>query len=178
LEEDFARIRRDFLLPCRALPNILYVKLIVFVAEIYARTTAMRNLDARMTKPALEAHWLLRYERATVLNTNAVTGFITSDNPVTFFEAAVYNLPPLHGTPALKYASTETTMPISPQQMLLLSRGSPGISYIDIPDPLVAELNRRTRAYCENHFVVSQDYLDPYWLELGTPPSEEEGKQE
>src|SRR5262245_21005576 len=46
LENDFVRIRNDFLVPQKTLPPILYSKLIVFVAAMSARTPAMRDHHA------------------------------------------------------------------------------------------------------------------------------------
>jgi hypothetical protein len=226
LEQEFARIRREYLEPRRVVPHIVYVKLIAFLAAMHARTPAMRDhhqeqwqdvlktmdqLEARMKTAtpeqkkraaftlspkgkkglshddvrkivanpmqsilgpliSAESNLLIQMMKGFVLTTTSIPGFITSDIPAIWVDPEAYKRPPLYRTPALVYESLEITMPISPRQMLLLGRGAPGITYVDVPDAVVAELNRRTRGHCDNQFVVSRDYVDPYWLHLGTSP--------
>jgi hypothetical protein len=75
-------------------------------------------------------------------------------------------------TPAFMYETLEITFPVSPRQMLLFTRGSPGLDYRDWPNILVRDANRRTRGLCDQQFVVCRDFVDPFWLDPGTMPDD------
>jgi len=78
--------------------------------------------------------------------------FITSDNPCVWFDPEGYKRPPLYQGPALMYESIEITLPVSPDQMIVLNRrGLNG--YFPASERLVDELNRRTRFNCREYFV-------------------------
>ncbi len=105
-----------------------------------------------------------------VLN-SAEPGFITSDYPCVWFDAEAYKRPPLYQGPALIYKSIEITLPISPRQLILLNRR--GLSgYLDVPEPMVDEFNRRTRFQCEEYFVSSLNATKPIWFDPGVEPED------
>jgi len=109
-----------------------------------------------------------------VLCTKSKPGFITSDKPVSWFTPSWHKKPPFWQSPAFMDRDLEITMPISPNQMLLLMHGdhtSP-CQYVEVNDNLVSELNRRTRFECENQFVVSSNVTEPYWFDPGTMPDD------
>jgi len=102
----------------------------------------------------------------SILETDDSTGFITSDNPCVWFDPVGYKRPPIYRGPALMYETIEITLPISPRQILPLNRR--GVSgYHQADEVALNELNRRTRAYCRDSFVVSKKEVNPYWLEQG-----------
>ena len=86
-------------------------------------------------------------------------GFITSDNPCVWFDPEAYKRPPLLRVPALVYESIEITLPISPQQCLYFNRHNIN-GYIDVNQQMVDVINKRTRFYCGEYFVVRKNYKD------------------
>ena len=77
----------------------------------------------------------------------------------------------MHQVPALMYESIEITMPLSPNQLLLLNRQ--GISgYVEITQETVDELNRRTRFHAHANFVVRRDETNDFWFEEGEQPED------
>ncbi|NOR52473.1 MAG: DUF4238 domain-containing protein, partial [Candidatus Aminicenantes bacterium] len=57
-----------------------------------------------------------------ILETDTQPGFITSDNPCVWSDPEAYKRPPFYRGPGLIYESVEITLPISPQQAILLNR--------------------------------------------------------
>ncbi len=70
----------------------------------------------------------------------------------------------------------EITLPISPRQMAIIAHvplsrsGSVYFELVGRYEMLVDELNRRTRAHCDKHFVVARNVTRPIWYDLGRPP--------
>lgn len=106
----------------------------------------------------------------TILCTDNDPGFITSDAPVVWFDPDWYKRPPRDQSPAFSCSKLEITMPISPHQLLLLTHGDTGLTYLDVPKLVVSEINRRTRFECDKEFVVRRSYQEPYWFEVGEIP--------
>jgi len=106
----------------------------------------------------------------SVLATEDPIGFITSDAPCVWFDPQAY-LRPLHmQSPGLGYKTIEIGLPSSPNQMLVLSwLLRPG--RIQINDQLLDELNRRTRFYAQDHFVVRCNVVRSEWFTVRTPPT-------
>lgn len=105
----------------------------------------------------------------TVLTTTDSLGFITSDMPCVWFDPELYKLPPLYRAPGLGSRTIEVTLPVSPEQMLLLT-WRPLREYIEIDTPPTDELNRRTRFYCDEYFVVKRKEKRDIWFDSGQPP--------
>jgi hypothetical protein len=111
----------------------------------------------------------------SILTTNAEPGFITSDAPCVWFDSEAYKRPFPHNGPGLAFDTIEITMPVSPQQMALLSR-RPLRSYIHLTDDeLVDDLNRRTRFYCDEYFIVRRNATKPIWFDLGQSAEPDDG---
>jgi Protein of unknown function (DUF4238) len=112
---------------------------------------------------------------SAILCTESDPGFITSDAPVIWFDPEWYKKPPIYRSPSLSDPRLEITLPISPTQMLLLthprSDQSPqSIQYVDVPETVVVEANRRLRFQTDKEFVVRRAIVDPRWFDRGTPP--------
>jgi len=106
-----------------------------------------------------------------ILETDAQPGFITSDAPCVWSDPEAYKRPPLHQAPGLMYESIEITLPISPQQAILLNRK--GInSYISVEENAVENLNRKTRFNAYKHFIVNSNYKKDIWFDPGTEPED------
>jgi Protein of unknown function (DUF4238) len=120
---------------------------------------------------------LLPLMRAIILCTNSGPGFITSDSPVVWFNPEWYKNPPIFRSPCFSDPLLEISLPISPEQMLVLTHPDPdnpphGIQYLDVFERHVTELNRRTRFECHKEFVVRRNLTEPRWFDRGTMPSD------
>jgi hypothetical protein len=122
--------------------------------------------------PYIQAEFpLLLRMRCIILCTDSDPGFITSDNPVVWYDPEAHKLPPLYRSPSFSCPQLQITFPLSPTQMLLLVHGRAGFDrYISVDEKVVREANRTTRAYCANEFVVRRNTIDPDWLDLGNMP--------
>jgi hypothetical protein len=107
----------------------------------------------------------------TILCTANDPGFITSDAPCVWFDPDAYKRPFPFNATGLIYDTIEITLPVSPSQLAVLSRINLP-PYVDIPDHLVDEFNRRTRAHCQDEFVVRRNVTRPVWFDLGSPSDE------
>jgi hypothetical protein len=108
--------------------------------------------------------------------------FITSDSPTVWFNPQAYKLPPLLRAPGLDQADIEVSLPLTPRYLMFLSHRESLLGYRTIPGKMVQEINRRTRAYCDEWFVSWEGEVQPYWFERGTQREDRwentpEGKQ-
>lgn len=114
--------------------------------------------------------------RCIVLCTKNDAGFITSDAPVVWFDPFWHRKPPLLRSPSFSDPDLEISCPISPFQMLVICHHQEQavhkneITYQDVPDHAVTELNRRTRFLCDKDFVVRRKTIMPRWFEAGAMP--------
>jgi hypothetical protein len=120
--------------------------------------------------------FLLRM-RCRVLCTTSEPGFITSDGPVVWFDPKWHTKPPLYRAPSLSDPLLEITVPLSPQQLMVLTHHDPAapqyeIDYMDVADDVVTEMNRRTRFQCDKEFVVQRQTTMPRWFERGEIPAD------
>lgn len=106
-----------------------------------------------------------------ILETDAKPGFITSDNPCVWSDPEAYKRPPFYRTPGLMYESIEITLPISPQQAILLNRkGFNG--YITVNENAVDMLNRITRFNAYEHFIVNKNIKKDIWFAPSKEPAD------
>lgn len=91
-------------------------------------------------------------------------GFITSDEPCAWNDPEGYKRPPLMRAPGLAYRSIEITMPLTPHCMLLLTWEGPS-GYVEATREFVDEMNRRTRAFCQDAFVSRSSVAQSFWYE-------------
>jgi len=69
------------------------------------------------------------------------------------------------------YDSIEITLPVSPQQLVLLNRkGLRG--YRDVPERIVDEYNRRTRFHCTEYFVSNSNVTKSIWFDRRVEPED------
>ncbi|WP_441281065.1 DUF4238 domain-containing protein [Tardiphaga sp. 862_B3_N1_1] len=128
---------------------------------------------------------LLIQMRCRVLCTSSKIGFISSDAPVVWFDPEWHKKPPLFRSPSFSDPQLEITLPVSPSQALIFTHGlidrERPISYVDIPDHAVTEINRRTRFLCDKEFISRTQTTESRWFELGTLPPDawelNEGKE-
>ena len=111
-----------------------------------------------------------------VFTTDSELGFITSDYPCVWFDPEGYKRPPMFQGPALMYESIEITLPVSPDQIIVLNRR--GLSgYFSANERLLDELNRRTRFNCAEYFVNNTQLTRPIWFDPGKEPDDSWRKQ-
>ena len=98
-------------------------------------------------------------------------GFMTSDNPCCWFDPEAYKRPPMYRGAGLGMQTIEVTMPLSPNQCLLLNwQGLSG--YLPLKDDFLNELNRRHRNFCKEQFVLRVNGRKDYWFEERSPPND------
>jgi hypothetical protein len=106
--------------------------------------------------------FLVQMELA-ILETDDSVGFITCDHPCIWFDPEAYKRPPADQAPALMYKSTEIRIPISPHQMLVFNqKGIKGYRKVDLS--WVDELNRITRFYAHEYFIVRSNAKKEIWF--------------
>jgi hypothetical protein len=114
---------------------------------------------------------LLMMMDMAIVETSTWPGFITSDHPCVWFDPEAYKRPPLYQVPALMFESTEISLPLSPQQMLIFKRNFGSVrGYIDVQEYVVDELNRRTRFRAHEFFIVSSNEKKARWFDAGQEP--------
>lgn len=225
IEENFYRLRDDFVQKRKSIPMVPRIKLLVFVAAQQSRTPRMRDHQREQWKKFLDTTddvyaagaQIAKEDRVgmrwdvdvgdgkTISRENLVdvverplqnllvpaiegitkalssfhmcilcaTGsekFITSDDPVVWFDPEAYKRPEWLRSPATMYPKTEVTMAIDTRHSLLLSHRQFHNPYIEIEDRHVTELNRRTRAYATEFFVACGPDARPEWYDYGSPP--------
>ena len=106
-----------------------------------------------------------------ILCTDNLTGFITSDCPVTWFDPEDYKRPPLYRSPALGSPTIEVTMPLSPRQCLIFAWRCPN-GYVPASPFALDEINRRHRSLCGEHFVVRSNTKNDYWFKESDLPDD------
>lgn len=128
---------------------------------------------ANMLMPFIAAEApLLARMRCVILCTTDDPGFVTSDAPVVWFDPEAYKKPPIFRAAAFNDQKLEITLPISPNQLLMFVHGDPTVEYVEVSDSNVSELNRRTRFYCSEYFIIKRAYLEPHWFNPGVAPQD------
>lgn len=99
-----------------------------------------------------------------VLCTDDRIGFVTSDNPCTWYDPEGYKRPPLYRGPGLSVKTIEVTLPISPSQCLLITHNPHLQGYINVDQRVVDNLNNRHIAHCKDCFVSRRQESLPIWF--------------
>ena len=141
---------------------------IVTVEEIQSIVNSpIPSLLASSIKAEMEA---LRILDLAIIETATSPGFITSDNPVVWFDPEGHARDWPHRGPALMYPSIEISMAISPRYSLLLNRqGTKG--YIKLSDfgllaeaEVVNRANWRVQATAQDSLIVSRQRILWEWF--------------
>lgn len=107
-----------------------------------------------------------------VLRTNDPIGFVTTDEPCTWYDPEAYKLPPIYRGAALGSRTIEVTLPISPSQCMVLTHRSDLQGYRDVPENVLNILNQRHIAHCSGAFIANSPEIRKEWLEV--PPMPED----
>ncbi|PKR83893.1 DUF4238 domain-containing protein [Heyndrickxia camelliae] len=105
----------------------------------------------------------------SILNTDDEVGFITSDDPCVWFDPEAYKRPPFYRSVGLGYRSVEVTLPISPNQAILISH-TPLPMYLNVDMGIVDSINRKTRFHADKYYVVNKNYKNDFWFKVLEPP--------
>ena len=223
LEDAFARVRTDRILPGHSLSAADQFEVFAFIAAMHSRTPkqrdhwkeqwqgilddmkSMRDQMRKMTPeqrkamppsigsggpsmgieeveqlatnpvPALLISGMqqmlpaLMQFNLSILTTSSEPGFITSDAPCALFDPEVHRRPFPYNAIGLMYPTVEISLPIGPSALALLTRKEL-TGYVPVPMPIVDDLNRRTRAYSSEYFVVDKNEVRSIWFDMGSPP--------
>ena len=107
----------------------------------------------------------------SILVTDDELGFVTSDNPSVWNVPNAHRLPPGLRYPSLSQPESETSLPLTPQHLLLISyRAYP--PYVDVKQRTVDDANRLRCLDCTEEFVSWKGETRPYWLDPGQEPDD------
>jgi hypothetical protein len=117
-----------------------------------------------MMVPTINAQTSILMEmNLSILYSISKARFLTSDNPSVFFDPESKHRPLMYRGVGLGYETIEITLPITPQQALLLSwRDNPQI--IELSRKRVEILNQRTWAYASEFVVSNSSIVKPEWV--------------
>lgn len=102
----------------------------------------------------------------SIVETDDVLGFITSDAPCVWVDPEMSAAPFPRTTPGLGTESIEVSLPVSPSHLLLLTwRVQSG--YLLTGEAGLNEINRRTRLHSKEHFIVREDKTKTEWFQDG-----------
>ena len=132
------------------------------------RKLASEPLQETLIASILSQVELFQHMNLSILCTTDDIGFITSDAPCVWCDPEAYKRSFPYGHPGLDYPNIEISLPISPRQIAFLTHKTMDL-YIDIPEQIVDELNRRTRFFADEYFVVRKNATKAIWFDKETP---------
>lgn len=177
IENNFANVLRDKLKLKEILSEEDEASLLLFVSSMLSRTkgqcehlinqgltqyplkNSLLNITFKVGQILTRMNWGILY------TVNKV-GFITSDAPCVLFNPEWQKCPSMMRTPGLCLPSIEITFPVTPQLMICLSWNNVFThnQYIQINTKILNDLNRRTRFFCHNYFIVNQETTKSIWF--------------
>jgi len=115
---------------------------------------------------------ILMNMRIAVLCTDDPIGFVTTDDPCTWYNPQAYKLSPMYRSPGLGMKDIQVTFPISPRQFLLITHDNLAQVYFDAPIEVVNELNHRHIAHANERFISCKPDLLSTWFEKFSMPED------
>ena len=113
---------------------------------------------------------ILSQMSVAVLGTCLKPGFITSDKPCVWFDPEMHERPFPFNSLGLIYPKIQITLPISPEQLVIISHDDKLYDYIQIEnEEIIDDFNRRTRFHCHKYFIVNQNITKNIWFDSGKP---------
>jgi hypothetical protein len=137
----------------------------------------VRRLEAepiqQMIEPVLRTVLpILGRMSIAVLCTDNPIGFVTTDDPCTWYDPEAYKRPPLYRNPGLGMRSIEVTLPISPRQCLLITHNPTLQGFIEVEEALVSNLNMRHIGHCDESFITCRNEVRGAWFEVPPLPDD------
>jgi hypothetical protein len=141
------------------------------IDQVRAMASLTAPINVATMVPALAL--VLGTMRLSVVETSSEPGFITSDAPCVLFDPETQFLPAPYNSPAFGSPTIEVRMPISARQAAVLTWRANARAYLAISESWVTEMNRMTRAYSHQAFIVSRNVTRAEWFELvpAKPPA-------
>lgn len=107
-----------------------------------------------------------------IFETTDSLGFLTSDAPCVWFDPEAYKRPPMMQVPGLLFPTTEIRFPVSPTQMIILQQHGENRYIKGVPTKIVDEMNRLTRFYAAEYFIVKKNVKKDIWFDPGVEPED------
>ena len=105
--------------------------------------------------------------RSVIVETFTQPGFITSDAPCVYFDPELGKHPAPFGAGGLISPTIEISLPLSPRQFILFGHRLIHDGYyapLKPYDPLVDQINRRTRIFADEHIIINQNVIKQSWF--------------
>lgn len=116
---------------------------------------------------------LLAQMHISIIGTNTSSSFITSDSPCVWVNPEIHKLPPFFRHVGLGQSKTEVTLPISPEQIILISWNEQNDGYMELNnDQAVEEYNRRTGCLCDKYCISNSNIRKGSWFDSGIEPED------
>lgn len=101
-----------------------------------------------------------------IIGANISPGLITSDSPCVWFDPEGYKRPQFYRSVGLANKKVEVTLPVSPEQAILISWNKKYDGYIELnSEQFVDDLNNRTWFQCKEHFIVNKNIKKDIWFD-------------
>lgn len=103
-----------------------------------------------------------------VLCTDDPIGFVTTDDPCAWFDPELWKMPAYLLSPGLGSSTIEVTMPLSPEQCLLISRQVNIEGFMDVKPETVDALNARHISHASKFFISRTDVVRANWFKISS----------
>ena len=104
--------------------------------------------------------------KLTIMATSSKTGFITSDNPVLWFDPSLWFMNKPISLFGLESPYIEILLPLSPNYLVQLTwNDSEQYLFVDSQPELVNEINKLIVYFSDEYVVMDHDEPNPYWFE-------------
>lgn len=116
---------------------------------------------------------LLAQMHLAIIGTNSSSTFIASDSPCVWVNPEIHKLPPFYRHVGLGQTKTEVTLPVSPEQIILISWDEQEDGYLELNnDQAVEEYNRRTGCLCDKYCISNSNIRKDFWFDPGIEPED------
>jgi len=105
----------------------------------------------------------------TIVYTDDVLGYITSDCPVSISDPALILRPPVYRQISLLSPTVEISMPLSPSFYVVFTYNNALPESTKANSTTLLEFNRSTRFNAHSHFITKSKITEPYWFFDTTP---------
>jgi hypothetical protein len=127
---------------------------------------AERPLQSLMfPKIATDINYLFTMNIAILFN-DAEDCFCSSDDPCTLFDSTKHEHYYFLGSPPLARNTIEVTLPISPRQVIYMTR-SKLKGYVKADKKVVSMMNRRTISTADKFIIYNSDNINKEWFQTG-----------
>jgi len=130
------------------------------------RNLATKPLQHTMFTMIMKQTDLFSQMYMAIIGANISPGFITSDSPCVWFDPEGYKRPRFYRSVGLANKKVEVTLPVFPEQAILISWNKKYDGYIELnSEQFVEDLNNRTWFQCKEHFIVNKNIKKDIWFD-------------